>query len=105
MPTTALPIDREQVAAFCRRHHIRSLSLFGSILRDDFRLDSDVDVLVNSSPEKIQGWRSSGCRTSYLRSSGTGPPEHARLPQQVFPRRGSLRGVSHLCPGMTNLSI
>jgi predicted nucleotidyltransferase len=38
--------SREQIAEFCRRHHIRRLSFFGSILRDDFGPDSDVDVLV-----------------------------------------------------------
>ena len=41
-----VPIDGEQIAQFCRRHHIRKLALFGSVLRDDFRPDSDVDVLV-----------------------------------------------------------
>ena len=46
-----IPIDRERVANFCRRHHIRRLSLFGSVLRDDFRPDSDVDVLVEFEPE------------------------------------------------------
>jgi len=40
---TATP---EQIAAFCQAHHIRWLALFGSVLRDDFRPDSDVDVLV-----------------------------------------------------------
>ena len=39
-----IPADR--IAEFCRHHHIRRLSLFGSILRDDFRADSDIDVLV-----------------------------------------------------------
>ena len=39
-------IDREKVADFCRRHHIRKLAFFGSVLREDFRPDSDVDVLV-----------------------------------------------------------
>jgi predicted nucleotidyltransferase len=39
-----LPQDR--VAEFCRRYHIRRLSLFGSVLREDFRPDSDVDILV-----------------------------------------------------------
>jgi predicted nucleotidyltransferase len=34
------------IAAFCRRHRIRRLAVFGSVLRDDFRPDSDVDVLV-----------------------------------------------------------
>ena len=38
--------DREQIADFCRRHHIRKFAYFGSVLRDDFRPDSDVDVLV-----------------------------------------------------------
>lgn len=42
----------EQIAAFCRAHHIRWLALFGSVLRDDFRNDSDVDVLVEFDPEQ-----------------------------------------------------
>ncbi len=47
MPTKSrLPIDRKKIAAFCERHHIRRLALFGSALRDDFRPESDVDVLV-----------------------------------------------------------
>jgi len=41
-----LNIDREKVEAFCRKWQITELSLFGSVLRDDFRDDSDVDVLV-----------------------------------------------------------
>ncbi len=41
-----LDIPQDQIAEFCRRHHIRRLALFGSVLRDDFRADSDVDVLV-----------------------------------------------------------
>ena len=39
-------VDKAKLAEFCRRHHIRKLSLFGSVLRDDFGADSDVDVLV-----------------------------------------------------------
>jgi uncharacterized protein len=41
-----IPIDHERIARFCRRWKITELSLFGSVLRDDFRPDSDVDVLV-----------------------------------------------------------
>ncbi len=48
-----LPLDT--VAEFCRRHHIRSLALFGSVLRDDFRPDSDVDVLVEFEPGHVPG--------------------------------------------------
>ncbi len=39
-------ISRDKIEAFCRRNHIRSLAFFGSVLRDDFGPDSDVDVLV-----------------------------------------------------------
>ena len=45
-----LDIPRERVAAFCRRRQIVELSLFGSVLRDDFGADSDVDVLVRFDP-------------------------------------------------------
>jgi uncharacterized protein len=48
-------IPRDAFADFCRRHHIRKLSLFGSVLRDDFRSDSDVDVLVEFEPSKAPG--------------------------------------------------
>ena len=49
-------IDPDQIAAFCRKHHMKRLSLFGSILRDDFRPDSDVDVLVEFEPGHTPGW-------------------------------------------------
>ena len=42
-----IAIPKELIEAFCRRHGIRRLSLFGSVLRDDFGPDSDVDVLVD----------------------------------------------------------
>ena len=51
-----IPILREPIAAFCRRHHIRKLALFGSVLRDDFRPDSDVDVLVEFEPGHVPGF-------------------------------------------------
>lgn len=50
-----IPVDREKTAAFCQRHHIRRLALFGSVLRDDFRPDSDVDVLVEFEPGQRVG--------------------------------------------------
>ena len=43
-------IPHDLIAAFCRTNGIRRLALFGSILRDDFRPDSDVDVLVEFQP-------------------------------------------------------
>lgn len=45
----------EKIADFCQRHHIRKLSLFGSVLRDDFRPDSDVDVLVEFETGYVPG--------------------------------------------------
>ena len=48
-------IQREKIAKFCRRWKIIELSLFGSILRDDFRSDSDVDVLVTFVPDADWG--------------------------------------------------
>ena len=50
-------VDREKIAEFCRRHHIRRLSLFGSVLRDDFQPDSDIDVLVTFEPGQVIGLR------------------------------------------------
>ena len=49
--STRIPIDRDKIADFCRRWKISELALFGSVLRDDFRPDSDVDVLVTFAPE------------------------------------------------------
>jgi predicted nucleotidyltransferase len=54
LDTARLPMDR--IAAFCRRHRIRRLALFGSALRDDFKEDSDVDVLVEFEPGARVGW-------------------------------------------------
>jgi predicted nucleotidyltransferase len=48
-------IDRQGIAEFCRRHHIRKLALFGSVLRDDFGPNSDIDVLVEFEPGHVPG--------------------------------------------------
>ena len=50
-----IPIDREEIADFCRRNHIRRLALFGSVLRDDFGPDSDVDILVEFEAGHVPG--------------------------------------------------
>ncbi len=54
----ALPVNvpRDQIAAFCRAHHVRKLALFGSVLRVDFRPDSDIDVLVEFEPDCTPGY-------------------------------------------------
>ena len=50
-----LEIPKDRIADFCRRHHIRKLSLFGSVLRDDFGPESDLDVLVEFQEGKSPG--------------------------------------------------
>jgi predicted nucleotidyltransferase len=50
MPRTRIQIPREKVADFCRRWRIKELALFGSVLREDFGADSDIDVLVSFEP-------------------------------------------------------
>ena len=44
--SVGIRVDREKLAGFCRRHSIQKLAFFGSVLREDFKADSDVDVLV-----------------------------------------------------------
>jgi predicted nucleotidyltransferase len=46
-----IDVPHARLADFCRRWHVVELSLFGSVLRDDFRPDSDVDALVTFTPE------------------------------------------------------
>ena len=53
--STRLEIPQAAVAEFCRRNHIRRLALFGSVLRDDFTPESDVDVLVEFEPGRTPG--------------------------------------------------
>lgn len=51
-----ISVDRQKIAEFCQRHRIRKLALFGSVLRDDFRPESDVDVLVEFNPGATAGF-------------------------------------------------
>src|SRR5437773_6041009 len=53
---STIEIPKGELERFCRRHHIRRLSVFGSVLRNDFRPDSDVDVLVEFEPEARVGY-------------------------------------------------
>jgi len=57
MELEAIPLTKEQIRAFCRKHHIRSLAFFGSVVRDDFTPQSDVDVLVEFEPDHIPGFK------------------------------------------------
>jgi predicted nucleotidyltransferase len=55
MTRHGINIATDAISEFCRRHHIRRLSLFGSILRDDFDSKSDIDVLVEFEEGRIPG--------------------------------------------------
>lgn len=55
MTRARIPIPQPALAEFCRRNHIRSLALFGSVLRDDFGPESDVDLLVEFEPGAAVG--------------------------------------------------
>ena len=50
MKRSRIDIPRKKITEFCRKHNIRRLALFGSVLGDDFTTDSDVDVLVEFEP-------------------------------------------------------
>ncbi len=49
-------VPHKLIADFCQHHHVRKLSFFGSVLREDFRADSDIDVLVEFEPDNIPGF-------------------------------------------------
>ena len=50
-----ISIDQQELGVFCRERGIRKLSLFGSVLREDFSPDSDIDVLIEFLPGKTPG--------------------------------------------------
>ena len=52
-----IALNKEKLAECCRQYHIRKLALFGSVLREDFRPDSDVDVLVEFEPGNVLGFK------------------------------------------------
>jgi len=55
MVTSRIQLPQEKISEFCRRHHLSRLAIFGSALRDDFRPDSDLDVLVEFEPGHVPG--------------------------------------------------
>ena len=55
MGRVRIAIQKERLAEFARKHHISKLALFGSVLRDDFRPDSDIDVLVEFESGYVPG--------------------------------------------------
>lgn len=56
MTRPRIEFSQDELAQLCRRHGIRRVAFFGSVLRDDFGPDSDIDMLVEFSPEAQPGW-------------------------------------------------
>ncbi|MBA2450849.1 MAG: nucleotidyltransferase domain-containing protein [Chloroflexi bacterium] len=55
MVNSAVVVPRDELSEFCRRRHIRWLAFFGSVLTDEFRSDSDIDILVEFAPGHTPG--------------------------------------------------
>ena len=56
MGTVNISVPQEQIESFCQKNHIRKLAFFGSVLREDFKPDSDIDVLVEFEPGHVPGF-------------------------------------------------
>ena len=55
MTIAKINLPSQKIVKFCKKNHIVKLSLFGSVLRDDFRMDSDIDFLVEFEPGNTPG--------------------------------------------------
>ena len=84
-----IPISPIAVAAFCEKNQIRRFSVFGSVLRQDFGPESDVDVLVEFAPEARVGYiRLAGMERELSGILGRrGGHAHGRRPEALVPRR------------------
>jgi predicted nucleotidyltransferase len=58
MSLNQMRIPRQKIKTFCQKNHIRSLSFFGSFVRNEYRVDSDIDILVEFEPEHVPGYNS-----------------------------------------------
>ena len=81
MPTARIPIPKTKLNEFCRRNQVKSLALFGSVLRADLRPDSDIDILVEFQPEERVGFLAMGRMQREL-------AELLRRPVDLVPKDG-----------------
>jgi predicted nucleotidyltransferase len=99
-----IAVDQEQIREFCRKHHIRWMALFGSALREDFRPESDVDVLVEFDPDHVPGLLGMARLARELQGLFSGRPVDLRTPprpEPLLPRRGFASGKGALCRRVT----
>ena len=95
-----LKINRPELNGFCRINHIQKLSLFGSVLRDDFKPESDIDVLVEFRPGKTPGFLKLAGMEEELSGMIGGRKVDLRTPQDLSPHlRGRVMAEAKvLCP-------
>lgn len=77
-----IQLDPEFVAGFCQRHHVQRLSLFGSVLTDRFRPESDVDFLIQFEPEHVPGFFALA-RMQFELEAVVGKPVDLRTPKDL----------------------
>lgn len=80
-----IPFDERRLRSFCRRHRIRRMALYGSVLRPDFRPDSDVDVLVEFDPARVPGLFGIARMERELSAIFGGRAVDLRTPQDLSP--------------------
>lgn len=82
---TQISISRGALAAFCREHGIRRLSVFGSVLREDFGPESDIDVLVEFEPDRTPGLFGISAMELELTELFSGRKVDLRTPEDLSP--------------------
>ena len=80
---SGLSYDKEALAALCSRHHIRRLSLFGSVLKGTARPDSDIDLLVEFAPNAAPGLLGMAAIEAELSNLLSGHRIDLRTPQEL----------------------
>jgi len=78
-----IAVSQEQIREFCQKHHIRWMALFGSALREDFRPESDVDVLVEFDPAHVPGLLGMVRLARELQALFGGHPVDLRTPRDL----------------------
>ena len=83
MKPPRIDVSRKSLASFCRKNRINKLALFGSVLREDFGPDSDVDVLVEFDPGHVPGFFSLCCMEQELGQLFDGRNVDLRTPEDL----------------------
>ena len=80
-----ISVSKTALAAFCQEHGIKRLAIFGSALREDFGLESDIDVLVEFEPDRIPGLLGIAGMELELSELFTGRKVDLRTPEDLSP--------------------